>query len=114
MSAAMSGEDRRVDERESAMRIVLVGESAFGEKVFEGLVASGEEVVAVYTPPDDSPGKTKSKRLEMRPPLDIDACSPPSTKVIFRLSRDAASSMPRMISSALLIAQVLAEIPTTS
>ena len=42
------------------MRIVLVGQSAFCEKVFEGLIASGEEVVAVYAPPDVSPGKTST------------------------------------------------------
>jgi len=40
------------------MRIVLMGQAAFGEKVFEALLASGEEVVAVYAPPDVSPGKS--------------------------------------------------------
>ncbi len=39
------------------MRIVLIGQAAFGEKVFEALLASGEEVVAVYTPPEASPGR---------------------------------------------------------
>jgi methionyl-tRNA formyltransferase len=34
------------------MRIVLVGQAPFGAKVLEGLVEKGEEVVAVYTPPD--------------------------------------------------------------
>jgi methionyl-tRNA formyltransferase len=40
------------------MRIVLIGQAAFGEKVFEALLGSGEEIVAVYTPPDISPGKS--------------------------------------------------------
>lgn len=39
------------------MRIVLMGQAAFGEKVLQALVNSGEEVVGVYTPPD-IPGKT--------------------------------------------------------
>ncbi len=34
------------------MRIVLVGQAPFGAKVLEGLLERGEEVVAVYTPPD--------------------------------------------------------------
>jgi methionyl-tRNA formyltransferase len=42
------------------MRIVLIGQAAFGEKVFESLLGSGEEVVAVYTPPDVSPGKSNT------------------------------------------------------
>jgi methionyl-tRNA formyltransferase len=42
------------------MRIVLIGQAAFGEKVFEALLSSGEEVVAVYTPPDVSPGKSNT------------------------------------------------------
>jgi methionyl-tRNA formyltransferase len=42
------------------MRIVLIGQAAFGEKVFEALLESGEEVVAVYAPPDASPGKSNT------------------------------------------------------
>ncbi len=42
------------------MRIVLIGQAAFGEKVFEALLGAGEEVVAVYTPPDASPGKSNT------------------------------------------------------
>lgn len=42
------------------MRIVLMGQAAFGEKVFEALLGSGEEVVAAYAPPDVSPGKTNT------------------------------------------------------
>lgn len=42
------------------MRIVLIGQAAFGEKVFEALLSSGEEIAAVYTPPDISPGKSNT------------------------------------------------------
>ena len=34
------------------MRIVLIGQAAFGEKVLEALLEKGEEVVAVFTKPD--------------------------------------------------------------
>ena len=34
------------------MRILLVGQAAFAEKVLEGLVRDGEEVVGVVCPPD--------------------------------------------------------------
>jgi methionyl-tRNA formyltransferase len=39
------------------MRIVLIGQAAFGVKVLEGLIEKGEEVVAVYTPPDRAGGR---------------------------------------------------------
>jgi methionyl-tRNA formyltransferase len=42
------------------MRIALIGQAAFGEKVFEALLAAGEEIVAAYTPPDASPGKSNT------------------------------------------------------
>ena len=38
------------------MRVVLVGQAAFGQRVFEGLLAAGHEVVAAYAPPE-SKGK---------------------------------------------------------
>jgi len=38
------------------MRIVLIGQAAFGEKTLEALVEMGEEVVGVYTTPD-TPGR---------------------------------------------------------
>ena len=34
------------------MRIVLIGQAAFGVKVLENLLERDEQVVAVYTPPD--------------------------------------------------------------
>jgi methionyl-tRNA formyltransferase len=38
------------------VRIVIIGQAAFGEKVLQALIEKGEEVVGVYTPPD-IPGK---------------------------------------------------------
>lgn len=35
-----------------ALRIVLFGQAAFAEKVLQGLLARGDDVVAVYCPPD--------------------------------------------------------------
>ncbi|HUV45926.1 MAG TPA: methionyl-tRNA formyltransferase [Dehalococcoidia bacterium] len=34
------------------MRIVIIGQAAFGEKTLQALTEMGEEVVGVYTPPD--------------------------------------------------------------
>jgi len=39
------------------MRIVVVGQAAFGQKVLEALTGRGDEIVGVYTSPD-IPGKT--------------------------------------------------------
>ena len=39
------------------MRIVLIGQAVFGAKVLESLLAKGEEVVAVYSPPDRPGGR---------------------------------------------------------
>lgn len=41
------------------MKIVLIAQAAFGEKVFETLIQRGEEIVGVYLPPDIS-GKPNS------------------------------------------------------
>src|SRR6185369_6298928 len=35
-----------------ALRIVLFGQAAFAEKVLQGLIARGDDVAAVYCPPD--------------------------------------------------------------
>jgi len=39
------------------MRIILIGQAAFAEKVLHGLRGNGHEVVAVYCPPDAAGGK---------------------------------------------------------
>ena len=43
------------------MRIVLIGQAAFGEKVLEAVLDAGEEVVGVFCPPDVS-GKPNALR----------------------------------------------------
>ncbi len=40
------------------MRIVLVGQAAFGQKVLEALLKKGEQVAAVYVPPDKPGSRT--------------------------------------------------------
>jgi methionyl-tRNA formyltransferase len=39
------------------MRIALIGQAAFGEKVLESLLSEGEEIAVVYAPPDGSGGR---------------------------------------------------------
>ncbi|MFC1896120.1 methionyl-tRNA formyltransferase [Thermodesulfobacteriota bacterium] len=39
------------------MRILVIGQAAFGAKVFETLVEKGEDIVAVYCPPDRAGGR---------------------------------------------------------
>src|SRR4249920_2178877 len=47
------------------MRILLVGQAAFAEKVLDGLVAAGDEIVAVVCPPDrgEKPDPVKAAAL---------------------------------------------------
>ena len=54
------------------MRIILIGQAAFAEKTLEKLVGKGEEVVAVYCPPDAPGGKldpVKQKALQLGIPV---------------------------------------------
>jgi methionyl-tRNA formyltransferase len=54
-----------------ALRIVLIGQAAFGEKTLERL-ARDHEIVAVYCPPDAATGKVdplKAKALELAIPV---------------------------------------------
>jgi methionyl-tRNA formyltransferase len=48
------------------MRIVLIGQAAFGEKVLEALTKRGEEVVGVYTPPDITGKENPLKQLAIQ------------------------------------------------
>jgi len=50
------------------MRIILIGQAAFGEKTLEKLVGKGEKVVAVYCPLDPPNGKfdpVKQKAIDL-------------------------------------------------
>jgi methionyl-tRNA formyltransferase len=54
------------------MRIILIGQAAFAEKTLEKLVGKGEEVVAVYCPPDPPSGKfdpVKQKAIDLGIPV---------------------------------------------
>ena len=54
------------------MRIILIGQAAFAEKTLEKLIAKGEEVIAVYCPPDPPNGKfdpVKQKALDLGIPV---------------------------------------------
>ena len=46
------------------MRIALIGQAAFAEKVLEGLHSRGEEIVHVFAPPDDSAGRADPLKLK--------------------------------------------------
>ena len=54
------------------MRIALIGQAAFAEKVLAELHARGEEIVHIFAPPDSAQGKPdplKSKALSLGLPL---------------------------------------------
>jgi methionyl-tRNA formyltransferase len=54
------------------LRIILIGQAAFAEKTLEKLVGKGEEILAVYCPPDISGGKpdpVKQKALQLGIPV---------------------------------------------
>jgi methionyl-tRNA formyltransferase len=61
-----------------ALQIVLIGQAAFAEKVLQGLVARGDDVAAVYCPPDAGakPDPLKSAALA----AGIPCHQPPSYK----------------------------------
>jgi methionyl-tRNA formyltransferase len=48
------------------MRIILVGQAAFADKVLDGLRANGHAVVAVYCPPDAPGGKPDPVKTRAR------------------------------------------------
>jgi len=48
------------------MRIVCIGQAAFGERVLKKLTERGEEVVAVYTPPDAVGKRNPLKEFAIR------------------------------------------------
>lgn len=54
------------------MRIILIGQAAFAEKTLEKLVGKGEEVLAVFCPPDAPGGKfdpVKQRALQLNIPV---------------------------------------------
>jgi methionyl-tRNA formyltransferase len=60
------------EKRSEILRIILIGQAAFAEKTLEKLLGKGEEVVAVYCPPDAPGGKpdpVKQKALQLGIPV---------------------------------------------
>lgn len=54
------------------MRIILIGQAAFAEKTLDKLVEKGEDVVAVFCPPDAKEGQfdpVKQKAIELGVPV---------------------------------------------
>jgi methionyl-tRNA formyltransferase len=54
------------------LRIILIGQAAFAEKTLEKLLGKGEEILAVYCPPDIPGGKpdlVKQKALQLGIPV---------------------------------------------
>jgi methionyl-tRNA formyltransferase len=60
------------------MRIVCIGQAAFGEKVLKKLTERGEEVVAVYTPPDAAGKRNPLKEFAI--PMGIPVFQPRSMR----------------------------------
>jgi methionyl-tRNA formyltransferase len=61
------------------MRIVLIGQAAFGAKVLEALLEKGENIAAVYTPPD-RPGGRPDPLKELAVTKEIQVLQPKTYK----------------------------------
>lgn len=46
------------------MRIILIGQAAFADKVLDGLRMNGHEIAAVYCPPDPASGKPDPVKIQ--------------------------------------------------
>jgi len=57
------------------MRIVLIGQAAFGEKTLEALLKKGEEIVAVFTKPDKDGKADPLKVLALKNNLPVNTPS---------------------------------------
>jgi len=53
------------------MRIILIGQAAFGEKVLQTLIEKGEEIVGVYTSPDTTGRTNPFKELAAQMGLPV-------------------------------------------
>jgi methionyl-tRNA formyltransferase len=53
------------------MRIVCIGQAAFGERVLRKLIESGEDVVAVYTPRDTAGKRNPLKELAIQTGIPV-------------------------------------------
>ncbi len=53
------------------MRIVLIGQAAFGQRILEELLKRGEEVVGVYVPPDEGVRVDSLKELAQKENIPV-------------------------------------------
>jgi len=77
-----------------ALRIVLFGQAAFAEKVLQGLIARGDDVAAVYCPPDAGakPDPLKAAALAAGIP-----CRQPPTYKTEAVRAEVAATAPDVI-----------------
>ena len=61
------------------MRIICIGQAAFGDAVLQKLTERGEEIVAVYTPPDSAGKRNPLKETAMQ--MGIPVFQPRSMRV---------------------------------
>ncbi|MEO6025512.1 MAG: methionyl-tRNA formyltransferase [Candidatus Binatia bacterium] len=95
-----------------ALRIVLIGQAAFAEKVLQGLIARGDDVAAVYCPPDAGakPDPVKASALA----AGIPCHQPPSYKPD-AVRAEIAALAPELIVLAyvtLIVPEAVIAIPT--
>jgi methionyl-tRNA formyltransferase len=71
------------------MRIIVIGQAAFGAKVVEALLARGEKIIAVYGPPE-RPGSRPDPVKETALSRNIPVVQPPTYKddMVFAQYRD--------------------------
>ena len=76
------------------MRIIVIGQAAFGAKVVEALLERGEKVIAVYGPPE-RPGGRPDPIKETAYSRNIPAFQPPTYKddLVFAQYRDLNSDL---------------------
>jgi len=60
-----------IPKKEEAMRIVLIGQAAFGQRILEELLKRGEQVVGVYLPPDVSGRIDPLKELAQKESIPV-------------------------------------------
>ncbi len=95
-----------------ALRIVLIGQAAFAEKVLQGLIARGDDVAAVYCPPDAGakPDPLKAAALAAGIP-----CRQPSSYKPDAVRAEIAALAPELVVLAyvtLIVPEAVIAIPT--
>jgi methionyl-tRNA formyltransferase len=89
-----------------ALRIVLIGQAAFAEQVVRGLLVRGDEVVAVYCPPDRGGRPDSLKQLAVA--SDISCRQPANYK-----SATVRAEIAALAADLLILAYVTQIVPVT-